>query len=58
MEIRDPIHGTLAISKNETKVLDSPAFQRLRMIKQLGFSEFSFQEPHTLATFTPLGFLI
>ncbi len=42
MEIRDPIHGNLAISKNETKVLDSPAFQRLRMIKQLGFSEFSF----------------
>ena len=42
MEIRDPIHGTLGISKDETKVLDSPAFQRLRMIKQLGFSEFSF----------------
>lgn len=42
MEIRDPIHGTLLISKNEIKVLDSPAFQRLRMIKQLGFSEFSF----------------
>lgn len=42
MEIRDPIHGTLMISKNETQVLDSPAFQRLRMIKQLGFSEFSF----------------
>lgn len=42
MEIRDPIHGTLSISKAETKVLDSPAFQRLRMIKQLGFSEFSF----------------
>lgn len=42
MEIRDPIHGTLSISKNETQVLDSPAFQRLRMIKQLGFSEFSF----------------
>ena len=42
LEIRDPIHGTLAISKNEAKVIDSPAFQRLRMIKQLGFSEFSF----------------
>jgi HD superfamily phosphohydrolase len=42
VEIRDPIHGTLIISKNETRVLDSPAFQRLRMIKQLGFSEFSF----------------
>ena len=42
MEIRDPIHGALRISKQETRVLDSPAFQRLRMIKQLGFSEFSF----------------
>ena len=42
MEIRDPIHGALTISKQETRVLDSPAFQRLRMIKQLGFSEFSF----------------
>lgn len=42
MEIRDPIHGTLSISRAETLVLDSPAFQRLRMIKQLGFSEFSF----------------
>ncbi len=42
LEIRDPIHGTLTISKSETRVIDSPAFQRLRMIKQLGFSEFSF----------------
>lgn len=42
MEIRDPIHGTLVVSRAETMVLDSPAFQRLRMIKQLGFSEFSF----------------
>ncbi len=42
MEIRDPIHGTLGIGRSETRVLDSPAFQRLRMIKQLGFSEFSF----------------
>src|SRR5690606_31004738 len=42
MEIRDPIHGTLDISKNEIKILDTPAFQRLRMIKQLGFSEFSY----------------
>lgn len=42
MEIRDPIHGTLAISDAEIKILDTPAFQRLRMIKQLGFSEFSF----------------
>ena len=42
LEIRDPIHGSITISKQEIQVLDSPAFQRLRMIKQLGFTEFSF----------------
>jgi HD superfamily phosphohydrolase len=42
MEIRDPIHGTLEVSNEEAAVLDSPAFQRLRSIKQLGFAEFSF----------------
>ncbi len=42
MEIRDPIHGTLDLLDEETLVLDSLAFQRLRQIKQLGFSEFSF----------------
>ena len=42
MEIRDPIHGTIQISDNEVQVIDSPAFQRLRAIKQLGFAEFSF----------------
>ena len=42
MEIRDPIHGMITISPQEGKILDSPAFQRLRRIKQLGFSELSF----------------
>jgi len=42
MELRDPIHGTIKISKPEANVIDSPQFQRLRAIKQLGFSEFSF----------------
>jgi HD superfamily phosphohydrolase len=42
MEIRDPIHGTLSLSDEEAILLDSLAFQRLRQIKQLGFSEFSF----------------
>jgi uncharacterized protein len=42
VEIKDPVHGTITLNKAETAVLDSSAFQRLRLIKQLGFSEFSF----------------
>ncbi len=42
MEIRDPIHGTIDLSKPEVALCDSAAYQRLRAIKQLGFSEFSF----------------
>lgn len=42
MEIRDPVHGTIQLSDAETHILDTPEYQRLRAIKQLGFSEFSF----------------
>lgn len=42
MEIRDPVHGTVQLSDAETVILDTPEYQRLRAIKQLGFSEFSF----------------
>ena len=42
MEIRDPIHGTIALSPPEVALCDSAPYQRLRAIKQLGFSEFSF----------------
>lgn len=42
MEIRDPVHGSLELLDEEATILDSVAFQRLRQIKQLGFSEFSF----------------
>ncbi len=42
MEIKDPVHGTITLGREEVSVVDSPAFQRLRLIKQLGFSEFSF----------------
>lgn len=42
MEIKDPIHGALPFNEAELPVLDTPVFQRLRMIKQLGFAEYSF----------------
>lgn len=42
MEIRDPVHGSIYYSDQEVAVLDTPEYQRLRAIKQLGFSEFSF----------------
>jgi HD superfamily phosphohydrolase len=42
MDVRDPIHGNIELSNAEVAVLDSAAYQRLRAIKQLGFSEFSF----------------
>lgn len=42
MEIRDPIHGSIDLTSAETAVIDDPFFQRLRNIKQLGFTEFSF----------------
>jgi hypothetical protein len=42
IEVRDPIHGTIPLSTGETAVIDSPEFQRLRAIKQLGFADVSF----------------
>lgn len=42
MEIRDIVHGAIDIHPDELAIVDSPYFQRLRQIKQLGFSEYSF----------------
>ena len=42
MEIRDPIHGSIFLNDGEVAIIESVEFQRLREIKQLGFSEFSF----------------
>lgn len=42
MDVRDPVHGHIPLADAEVSVLDSRAYQRLRAIKQLGFSEFSF----------------
>ncbi|QDK44008.1 HD domain-containing protein [Bdellovibrio sp. ZAP7] len=42
MEIRDPIHGSIYYAEPEVAILDTAEYQRLRAIKQLGFSEMSF----------------
>lgn len=34
-QFRDPIHGFIEVSELELKIIDAPAFQRLRNIKQL-----------------------
>lgn len=42
MEVRDPVHGSIKIRPCEVPVVRHPFFQRLRNIKQLGFSEYAF----------------
>lgn len=42
MEIRDPVHGSIHINNETIPVLKHNFFQRLRNIKQLGFSEYVF----------------
>jgi HD superfamily phosphohydrolase len=41
-QVRDVIHGPVELYPWEMAVIDSAAFQRLRGIKQLGFSEFAY----------------
>jgi HD superfamily phosphohydrolase len=36
--IIDPVHGDVGLSKLETELIDTPTFQRLKGIKQLGFA--------------------
>ena len=40
--IRDPIHGTIRLSRSELKLINHPAYQRLRWIKQLGLADFAY----------------
>ena len=39
--IRDSLHGNLQINEFEVKLIDTPQIQRLRRIKQLGFTYLS-----------------
>jgi len=38
-EIRDPIHGFIRFDEWEKKIIDHPAFQRLKRIRQLAFTD-------------------
>jgi len=42
MRIRDPIHGTIAVSEEERAVIDTRFYQRLRGVRQLGFGDMAF----------------
>lgn len=42
IRIRDPIHGTVRLSRPELTLVNHPAFQRLRWIKQLGLADFAY----------------
>jgi uncharacterized protein len=42
MHIRDPIHGAIEITADERSLVDSPQYQRLRNVKQLGFADLAF----------------
>ncbi|MFT6082773.1 MAG: HD superfamily phosphohydrolase, partial [Planctomycetota bacterium] len=34
--LRDPVHGDIELTRDELRLVDTPEFQRLRGIKQLG----------------------
>jgi len=40
--VRDPVYGNVYLSGPEMEIFDHPCVQRLRRIKQLGFSEFVY----------------
>ncbi|MFN3196995.1 MAG: HD domain-containing protein [Bradymonadia bacterium] len=40
--LRDPIHGRIPVNSGELRVIDHRVYQRLRAIKQLGFTDLAF----------------
>lgn len=56
LSVRDPVHGFIAFNDWERNIIDHPAFQRLRRIRQLALSEFVYpgsnhtRFPHAIGT--------
>ena len=44
--IRDPVHGDISVSDEALRIIDTPEFQRLRGIRQLGTSHLIFPGAH------------
>ena len=44
--IRDPVHGTIELSPLEARLIDTPVFQRLRFIRQLGMTHLVYPGAH------------
>ena len=42
IHIRDPIHGSIMLSRDELAVVETPVYQRLRGIRQMGFADQAF----------------
>ncbi len=40
--LRDPVHGDIELTREEVRLIDTPEFQRLRGVKQLGFAYLVF----------------
>ena len=53
-QVRDPVHGFVEYDDWEREVVDHPAFQRLRRIRQLALADFVYPgATHTSFTILP-----
>jgi HD superfamily phosphohydrolase len=59
--VTDPVHGAIGLSELETRVVNSPTFQRLRRLKQLGLASLVYPNAdhsrfaHSLGVFHLMG---
>ncbi len=42
IKIKDPMYGFVELNETERRIIDTPAFQRLRYVKQLGFTYLTY----------------